>query len=142
MEIIELITEEEWKQAYPVIKQLRVHLDETEYLQLVGQAQKESGYKLVGLFDSQVVKAVIGFMPMITLYNGHFIWICDLVTDKYERSKGYGKKLLDYVHNWAKEQGYSIVSLSSGLQRKDAHRFYQEKMEYDAVSYVFLKKLK
>jgi GNAT superfamily N-acetyltransferase len=87
------------------------------------------------------MKAVTGFMPMITLYNGRFIWVCDLVTDPDQRSKGYGEALLSYVENWAKDNGYNIVSLSSGLQREAAHRFYEEKMEYDKVSYVFLKKV-
>jgi GNAT superfamily N-acetyltransferase len=80
-------------------------------------------------------------MPMITLYYGRFIWVCDLVTLPEERSKGYGEKLLTYVHQYAVENGYNIVSLSSGLQRVDAHRFYEEKMRYNKVSYVFLKKL-
>jgi len=67
-------------------------------------------------------------MPMITLYSGRFIWVCDLVTEPSERSKGYGKKLLSFVQQWSEENGYKIVSLSSGLQRIDAHRFYEEKM--------------
>jgi len=49
--------------------------------------------------------------------------------------------LYSRVHQWAKENNYNIVSLSSGLQRVDAHRFYEEKMQYDKVSYVFLKRL-
>jgi GNAT superfamily N-acetyltransferase len=97
--------------------------------------------KIAALYDNEKMVAVIGFMPMITLYNGRFIWVCDLVTDLENRSKGYGELLLNYVHNWSKENGYDIVSLSSGLQRIDAHRFYENKMEYDKVSYVFLKRL-
>lgn len=76
---------------------------------------------------------------MITLYYGRFVWVCDLVTIKNKRSNGYGEKLLSYVNNWAKENGYDSVALSSGLKRTDAHRFYEEKMGYDKVSYVFKK---
>ncbi|SFA85457.1 Acetyltransferase (GNAT) family protein [Bacillus sp. UNCCL13] len=78
---------------------------------------------------------------MITLYNGKFIWVSDLVTDANIRSNGHGAALLNYVEKWAKKNGYDIVSLSSGLQRVDAHRFYEEKMNYDKTSYVFLKRL-
>lgn len=87
------------------------------------------------------IVAVIGFKPLITLYYGRFIWICDLVTDTTKRSSRYGEKLLTYVHKWAKDNGYESVALSSGLQRTDAHRFYEEKMEYDKVSYVLKKSL-
>ncbi|AMQ20392.1 GNAT family N-acetyltransferase [Geobacillus zalihae] len=136
-----LETEEEVRSAFPVMRELRTHLDEETYTALVREAQEKEGYKLAALYDQDKMVAVVGFMPMITLYNGRFIWVCDLVTASSERSKGYGKALLSYVHEWAKEHGYGIVSLSSGLQRIDAHRFYEEKMEYEKVSYVFLKRL-
>ncbi len=138
--IKELNTQQEWKQAFPLMKHLRTHLDEESYLELVSEAAQKEGYKMAALFESGEMKAVTGFMPMITLYNGRFIWVCDLVTDPDQRSKGYGEALLSYVESWARDNGYSLVSLSSGLQREDAHRFYESKMEYDKVSYVFLKR--
>ncbi|TCN26024.1 GNAT family N-acetyltransferase [Mesobacillus foraminis] len=139
--IKELSNKEEWLEALPVMKQLRTHLDEAAYLQLIEEAAEKEGYKMAALFEGSKIAAVIGFMPMITLYNGRFIWVCDLVTHEERRSKGYGKALLQFAENWAQEHDYKLVSLSSGLQREEAHRFYQEKMEYDKVSYVFLKKL-
>jgi GNAT superfamily N-acetyltransferase len=139
--IKELKNEKEWREAYPVMKQLRTHLDEEEFLQLVQEASQKEYYKIVALYDNGKMVAVTGFMPMITLYNGKFIWVCDLVTDSGCRSKGYGESLLNYVHSWSKENGFDIVSLSSGLQRVDAHRFYENKMDYDKVSYVFFKRL-
>lgn len=139
--IKELKNQQEWKDAFQVMKQLRTHLDEESFLQLVQEAVEKEGYKLAALYDHDKIVAVTGFMPMITLYNGKFIWVCDLVTDSENRSKGYGEALLSYVHHWAKENSYDIVSLSSNFQRIDAHRFYEEKMDYDKVSYVFLKRL-
>jgi len=100
-----------------------------------------SDYKMAAVIDGGNIVAVTGYMPMITLYNGRFIWVYDLVTDEAHRSKGYGARLLAHVEKQAGENGYGIVSLSSDLQRKDAHRFYEEKMDYDKVSYVFLKRL-
>ncbi len=139
--IKELKNEKEWKEAFPVMKQLRTHLDESSFLQLVQEATQMENYKMAALYDNNQLVAVIGYMPMVTLYNGRFIWVCDLVTDTENRSKGYGEALLEYVQNWSKENGYDIVSLSSGLQRIDAHRFYENKMDYDKVSYVFLKRI-
>lgn len=139
--IKELKTNEEILAGYSVMRHLRTHLDEAAYLELVLEAQEKEGYHLVALYDNDKMVAITGFMPMITLYNGRFIWVCDLVTDPAVRSKGYGEKLLSYVHEWAKDNGYPIVSLSSGLQRVDAHRFYEDKMDYHKVSYVFLKRL-
>jgi GNAT superfamily N-acetyltransferase len=136
-----LKTKSDWKEAFPVMKQLRTHLDEEEFLQLVKEATENESYKMVALYSQGQMVAVTGFMPMTTLYNGRSIWVCDLVTDSNHRSQGYGEILLTYIQNWAKENGYERVSLSSGLQRTDAHRFYETKMDYDKVSYVFLKRL-
>lgn len=135
--IKELQSQKDIIKAFPVVKQLRTHLDEKTYLELVTEAQEKEGYKMFALFDDNAVVAVIGFQPMITLYYGRYIWICDLVTDREKRSAGYGEILLSHIHKWAKENNYESVALSSGLQRKDAHRFYEEKMGYDKVSYVF-----
>ncbi|NYF24690.1 GNAT family N-acetyltransferase [Sporosarcina sp. JAI121] len=136
-----LQSRDEIVEAYPIMKQLRTHLDEVTYLELVYEAQEKDCYQLFALKSEGEIVAVIGFKPMITLYYGRFIWVCDLVTDTTKRSSGYGEKLLIYVHEWAKENSYESVALSSGLQRVDAHRFYEEKMDYDKVSYVFKKSL-
>ncbi|MFA9557604.1 GNAT family N-acetyltransferase [Evansella sp. AB-rgal1] len=135
--IKELQSEQEIMEAFPVMRQLRSHLDEKTYLDLVLESQAKNRYKMVALMESGKIVAVTGFQPMTTLYYGRFVWVCDLVTDINSRSKGYGEKLLTYVHTWAKDNNYESVALSSGLQRMDAHRFYEEKMEYDKVSYVF-----
>lgn len=116
--IRELQTEQAILAAFPVMKHLRTHLDENSYLELVKEAQQKEGYRLLALYRDDKIVAVTGFMPMITLYNGRFIWVCDLVTEPSERSKGYGEKLLSYVHQWSEDNGYKIVSLSSGLQRR------------------------
>ncbi|MGJ7918986.1 GNAT family N-acetyltransferase [Neobacillus sp. LXY-4] len=139
--IKELQTESEIIEAFPIMKQLRTHLDENSYLDLVVEAQRMERYKIFALLEGGEVVAVIGFKPMITLYYGRFVWVCDLVTDTNKRSNGYGEKLLSFVQDWAKENNYESVALSSGIQRKDAHRFYEEKMGYDKVSYVFKKTL-
>ncbi len=141
LSIKELQSTEEILQAFPTMKQLRTHLDEDTYLELVKEAQEKDHYKMFALFDEGEIVAVTGIMSMITLYYGRFVWVCDLVTDANHRSKGYGEKLLTYVHKWAKENNYETVALSSGLQRIDAHRFYEDKMEYDRVSFVFKKPL-
>lgn len=137
LQVKELQTEQEILAAFPVMRQLRTHLDESSYLNLVLDAQKNDNYKLYALLDDQEIVAVTGFKPMITLYYGRFVWVCDLVTDINKRSHGYGEKLLSFVHEWAKDHHYESVALSSGLNRTDAHRFYEERMDYDKVSYVF-----
>ncbi|WP_416150983.1 GNAT family N-acetyltransferase [Salipaludibacillus sp. HK11] len=137
----ELRSQAEIESAYPTMRQLRNHLDEKTYVELVLEAQIKEQYRLFALIEKEEIVAVIGFMPMITLYYGRFIWICDLVTDEKQRSIGYGEQLLNYVHEWAMEHKYNSVALSSGVDRKETHHFYEEKMKYEKASYVFTKTL-
>ena len=137
--IVPLTTEEELVEAFPIMNQLRTHLNQEEYLELVYESGAKERYQMLGLRDGGVLKAVIGFKPMITLYYGRSLWVCDLVTDKSARSKGYGDKLLTHVEQWGKKHNYESIALSSGLQRTTAHHFYEEKMDYSKVSIVFKK---
>ena len=53
-----------------------------------------------------------------------------------QRSFGYGEKLLKYIHDWANENGAEYVALESGLHRSDAHRFYENKLNYDKWIFI------
>ncbi|WP_329610031.1 GNAT family N-acetyltransferase [Microaerobacter geothermalis] len=64
------------------------------------------------------------------MIHGRHVWVYDLVTHSDYRSKGYGEKLLEFIHKWGEENGCKTVALSSGVERRDAHRFYEKKMGY------------
>ncbi|PYZ97621.1 GNAT family N-acetyltransferase [Alteribacter lacisalsi] len=135
--IRELQTESEIRQAYQVMRHLRTNLSEDDYMKLVKEARELDGYRMMVLDHDGKIAVVAGFKPMITLYYGRFVWVCDLVTDPAIRSKGFGEALLKAVHQWAKDEGYERMALSSGLQRTEAHRFYEKKLNYERASYVF-----
>jgi GNAT superfamily N-acetyltransferase len=48
-----------------------------------------------------------------------------LVVDASHRSRGIGEALMRVAEQWARERGSASVSLYSGAQRGDAHRFYE-----------------
>jgi len=139
-EIRELQTVDEWKMAFPVMKQLRTHLTLEEFVALVTEMQPQ-GYRMFALFDEGEVVAVTGVAQQLNLYYGKNMYVYDLVTDEGGRSKGYGEALLSYIHELARELGCGKVALTSGLQRVDAHRFYEEKMGYERKSYAFVREL-
>ncbi|MCD8501395.1 MAG: GNAT family N-acetyltransferase [Bacillaceae bacterium] len=118
IDIRELKTSDDIAGAFPVMSQLRPHLDRDTYLDLVTEAQQKERYKLLALYDEGKIVAVIGFKPMITLYYGRFVWVCDLVTEKSQRSKGYGEKLLLHVHDWAERNKSEIISATTILKKR------------------------
>jgi len=51
--------------------------------------------------------------------------ILALTVDGRFRKMGIGRALLSEIEIWAKETGASGIRLTSGMQRTDAHRFYE-----------------
>lgn len=140
--MLRLQSDEELIGAFDVMRELRPDLpDEKEFIRRVREGEEKAGYVLFGLESEGKLCAVCGVQPFITLYYDQMLWVCDLVTLSECRSMGYGKELLTQVEEWARESGYHTIGLSSRLFRKDAHRFYNDKMGYKTTSYVFEKKL-
>lgn len=140
MEIEELQTQEEWQEAFPVMRELRTTLDEQTYLNLIASMVKE-GYRLFALRDSDIIVSLAGIAILTNFSYGRYVWVHDLVTTSNVRSRGYGSRLLEFVEEVARCENCRVVALSSGLERTDAHRFYQKQMNYDKTSYVFKKTL-
>lgn len=136
--IRELSTQDELKEAFLIMKQLRTHLSEALFLSMV-EEMKPAGYTVFGCFDDEQLVAVAGFSITVNLYYGKHVWVYDLITDQHTRSKGYGEELLNFIESFALHNNCNCVALSSGLQRVDAHRFYEDKMGYSKMSYVFKK---
>ncbi|WAA12666.1 hypothetical protein [Fervidibacillus halotolerans] len=47
----ELVSEKERLLAFPLINQLRTHLNENDYMSLVKEAVEKEGYRQFGLFE-------------------------------------------------------------------------------------------
>lgn len=138
--VVELTSEDQWNEAFPILNQLRTDLSLSKYLDLLRIMTKE-GYRLIALYVKNKIVALAGIHLNINFYNQRYLFVNDLVTDLSYRSKGYGKKLLDYIHDWARKKGVLYISLESGIHRKEAHRFYEKKMDYEKWCYSFRKKL-
>jgi len=70
---------------------------------------------------------VIGYIhgsPYELLYSDSLINILAFVVKEKYRSIGIGSRLLSYLEDWAKENGYCGIRLVSRFERIDAHRFY------------------
>ncbi|UHA58723.1 GNAT family N-acetyltransferase [Metabacillus litoralis] len=138
--IQELINKEQWVEAFPIMKQLRTDLTQETYFELLEEMKKD-GYSLFALYKDNQIVSLAGLSWRVNFYNKRHVFVYDIVTDHAHRSYGYGEKLLSYIHNWAKENGAAYVALESGIQRNHAHRFYENKLDYDKWCYSFRKTL-
>jgi GNAT superfamily N-acetyltransferase len=140
VEIVELLGEEV-RAAFPLMQELRTPLTEARYAEAVAEMVAE-GYRLFALKSDGVAVALAGVSIATNLYYGRYLWVYDLVTTESERSRGYGRRLLQHLEELARQEGCDTIALSSGVQRTDAHRFYEARMGYERASFVFRKELR
>ena len=123
MKIAVAQTPAELERCFPVMGELRPHLDADQFVQQV-QRQREAGYRLAFLEDDGEIRSVAGYRIQEYLAWGKALYVDDLVTAEVARSRGYGAALFDWLLNQARENGCGQLHLDSGVQRFDAHRFY------------------
>jgi hypothetical protein len=83
--IQEATTEAEISATFPVMRQLRPHLSEDEYLGLVNCMQR-SGYRLATATENGEVRCAAGFRIVEFLAWGRFLYVDDFVTTEDARS--------------------------------------------------------
>jgi GNAT superfamily N-acetyltransferase len=136
MEIKIANTDAEILACYPVMHELRPHLEGSSFIERI-RKQMAGGYKLAFTAKRGKPVACMGFREMDTLFAGHIVYIDDLVTLGAERSKGCGEALIDWAAEYARSRNCKSVHLDSGTQRHDAHRFYlREKFHISSFHFV------
>ena len=133
--VIKAITRANIEACYSIMAQLRPHLNFAKFFSQI-EKQMRDGYHLACVMDGNKVCAVTGYRIGENLAWGRFMYVDDLVTDENSRSLGYGKLMLDWLKDEARENDCSQLHLDSGFQRLDAHRFYQRE-RVEATGYHF-----
>ena len=133
-------SDEDIAACYDVMAELRPHLSRETFVATVREMQRD-GLRLACIREAGRVVAVAGYRISTNLFCGRHLYVDDLVTAAGERSKGHGRALLAWLRGEARAAGCEVLHLDSGVQRKDAHRFYlREGMVL--ASYHFSERLK
>ncbi len=86
------------------------------------------------VFVAEEESQLLGFIHVErydVLYFESMANILGLAVKKDFQKQGLGKALLLAAENWAQENGIRLMRLNSGINRKDAHGFY-EHLGYDS----------
>jgi ribosomal protein S18 acetylase RimI-like enzyme len=123
-------SDEEILSTYDVMRQLRPHVDLSNYVALVRLLEAEVGFRLAYLTDDIRVTCVAGFRICRSIGWGKYLYVDDLVTDAECRSRGAGDEMFQWLSATAKAAGCQELRLDSALHRHAAHRFYlRERMD-------------
>lgn len=134
------VNEPAWLERAEIVhRQLRPQLP-ADYVSRL-EAIIAHGARMTVVAEGESVVSVALWRIIENTYEGRRLYVDDLVSDAGRRSRGAGKLLLDWLESKARDLGCDVLALDSGVQRKDAHRFYfRERMHISSFS--FKKELK
>ena len=122
MEIRELKSDAEIRDAFPLMVSLRDRLRSETFLGEVRRQQIE-GYRLYGGFEDGRLVALAGARRSHTLSRGEHLFVDDLVTIEGERGRGLGATMLHWLADRAAAEGIPRMYLDS---RPTAKGFYEK----------------
>jgi GNAT superfamily N-acetyltransferase len=108
--------------AESVHRELRPHLA-SDYAGTMRRVFAGGGRLSIATRDDRVVGVAVHRIYENTA-DGVHLYVDDLVTTELERSRGAGKALLDHLKAIARDAGCAFLTLDSGTQRRQAHKFY------------------
>lgn len=117
------VIEPEWlARSESVHRQLRPHLPD-DY---AGKMHRvfAAGGRLCAAVRGNAVVGVAVYRIHENTFDGVVMYVDDLVADDALRSQGIGKALLDRLERIARHAGCAKLTLDSGTQRQQAHKFY------------------
>lgn len=118
----ELTTDEQITGAFPLMVELRPHLQAEPFLETVRRQQRD-GYRLFGGFSGERFVALAGVRQARTLSRGPHLFVDDLVTARAEQGKGHGTAMLRWLAGHAATRGLPRIYLDS---RDTALGFYRQ----------------
>lgn len=94
----------------------------------------------VAVLDGRVVGLVGAYLDYALEINGVCGRLTGLVVDEGYRGRGIGKRMLEWIEAWLRERGATRITLTSGNQRGEAHKFYRA-LGYEETGLRFAKSL-
>lgn len=119
---------EDLKAVFPLMKQLREHLSESQFVDLVQSAMRDSRYQLLAFFSDDGAGPCLGLMGyriLTDLVHGRHLYIDDLVVDEKTRSHGLGGKMLAKAKEIARAENCKRLRLCTGAENNRGKNFYE-----------------
>ena len=126
-------------QAEPVHRELRPQIP-ADYVGKMLAVFAGGGRMAVAAQGQRVVGLAV-YRAYEDTFNGRKFYCDDLVTTERERSTGVGHALMQFMENEASATRCTAFALDSGVQRKEAHKFYFREGMF-VVSFNFRKDMR
>ena len=119
------VRESEIITVYDVLKELRPHISQEEFVKIYNEAKKADQYTFYGYYIDRQCVGLMGLRYLHDYVHRYHLYIDDLVVAKDFRSQNIGAQLLQFAENLAREKSCTGLRLCTGIDNKDGIRFYE-----------------
>ncbi len=119
------IREEDYKDIHVLNKELGYSFDESKVKDRIRYILTSTKDKIFVAANEDSVIGYIHGSPYELLFSDSMVNILGFVVSEEHRGSGIGNMLIEELENWAVKNGFSGVRLVSGMDRINAHRFYE-----------------
>jgi len=138
MDFIEIETQQQMEDAFRILKELAPGIKKERFLESLNH-ELSKNHKLFGLTSSGKLVSVAAVWLLMNGLHKKFLWIHAFVTTKNMRSKGFGKKLLLELENYAYREHFNEIRVHAHRER--AIVFWETKAKFESFSHVLKKKI-
>jgi len=109
----------QWDESYPTKEQIKSNIEnKTQYIY-------SNNNKIIGSFVLNEIEDE--YWQKITWFEDNFIGLHLLAIDPNLQNKGYGKKVIDFCEDYAKNNNYKSIHLDVFSKNKSALKLYQNR---------------
>lgn len=139
MGAIREISPDEIKSVYLVLKELRPHITEEQFVTIYNHARTADEFTFYAYFDNGQCLGLMGLRYLYDYVHQFHLYIDDLVVIPQQQSRGIGAKLLKFAENLAQEKKCTGLRLCTGVENERGKRFY-ERESWVSRAVVFKKR--
>ena len=121
---IRFLSLEEMDGMIPFVELLNPGMEASLIKSRLEEMKQLSFYKCLGAFDGEKLIAICGMWEMTKFYSGKQIEIDNFMIYPEYRSKGLGKKVMDWIYDYGRKQNCLSIELNTYVGAAKAHKFY------------------
>ncbi|WP_372793054.1 GNAT family N-acetyltransferase [Lutibacter sp.] len=135
---IKLIETKNILSIFPLLKELNSTTSDTILKQRLLEMTTQH-YKCVGMYLNNELIGISGLWFLTRHYCGRTVEPDHVVINFKHRNKGLGKKLFEWIYNYAQSIGYEATELNTYIENVKSHKFYENE-GFKKLGYHYLKK--
>jgi hypothetical protein len=122
---IKLIPSENILSILPLLKQLNTFTTEEILKTRILAMSNHQHYKCIGMYLNNELIGIAGLWFITRHYCGKTIEPDHVIICENQRNKGFGKKLFEWIYNYAQQNGFESAELNSYIVNVKSHQFYE-----------------